>query len=241
MILYVNGDSHTAAAEAVTSCAWAQDDPLLLHLGQKPHPYNAAVSWASYLAAALGMDLINDSQSGASNHRIMRTAKQWLAKRVSPEPVLMIIQWSTWERQEWLYQGRYIQVTASGQDSVPEDLRDRYRQFVSEVDWTAVTESWHDTIWQWHQDLLRQNIAHVFFNGNNDFSKISQPRDWSGHYLSPYDPAQSFSGLLTSWGHRTVKPGSWHFGPTSHRVWSEIMLQYLLDNNMVDRDAISID
>ena len=241
MILYVNGDSHTAAAEAVVSCAWAQDDPLLFHLGKKPHPYNAAVSWATRLACAVNADLINDSQSGSSNHRIMRTSKDWLRKHRSNHAVLMIIQWSTWERQEWLHQGDYLQVTASGHDSVPQELQDRYREFVRGVDWSSVTQFWHDEIWSWHQELLSQNIAHVFFNGNNDFSMIKQRLDWKGHYFYPYDPHRSFGGLLSDWGHPTVHAQSWHFGPIGHRVWSEIMLQYLLDNNIVDRNAISLD
>ena len=44
MILYVNGDSHTAGAEAVNPYAFAEDDPNLTHLGRLPHPDNLAVS-----------------------------------------------------------------------------------------------------------------------------------------------------------------------------------------------------
>jgi hypothetical protein len=241
MILYVNGDSHTAAAEAVVSCAWAQDDPLLYHLGKRPHPYNAAVSWATRLAATLGMDLVDHSQSGSSNHRILRTSREWLRRPRAPGPILMMIQWSTWERQEWPYQGDYIQVTASGRDSVPHELQARYQQYICDVDWAEVTEFWHREIWNWHQELQAQNIAHVFFNGNNDFHAITARADWKKNYYHPYDPLRSFNGLLTDWGHPKVNAKSWHFGPTSHRVWSEIMLQYLLDNNMVSRDAISTD
>jgi len=40
MILYVNGDSHTAGAEAVNSHAFADDDPAYKHLGRLPHPDN---------------------------------------------------------------------------------------------------------------------------------------------------------------------------------------------------------
>jgi hypothetical protein len=44
MILYVNGDSHTAAAEAVNPHAFAEDDSALFYLGRAPHPENLAVS-----------------------------------------------------------------------------------------------------------------------------------------------------------------------------------------------------
>ena len=43
-MLYVNGDSHTAAAEAVNPHAFAEDDPALCYLGRSPHPANLAVS-----------------------------------------------------------------------------------------------------------------------------------------------------------------------------------------------------
>ena len=42
MILYVNGDSHTAAAEAVNPHAWAMDDGELFYMGRAPHPANLA-------------------------------------------------------------------------------------------------------------------------------------------------------------------------------------------------------
>ena len=45
MILYVNGDSHTAAAEAVNPHAFAMDDRPLFYLGRAPHPDNVSVSW----------------------------------------------------------------------------------------------------------------------------------------------------------------------------------------------------
>ena len=49
MILYVNGDSHTAAAEAVNSYSFAEDDPALFYMGRVPHPANIAISWGKLL------------------------------------------------------------------------------------------------------------------------------------------------------------------------------------------------
>ena len=47
MILYVNGDSHTAAAEAVNPHAFAMDDGQLFYMGRAPHPENFA--WSNFL------------------------------------------------------------------------------------------------------------------------------------------------------------------------------------------------
>ena len=97
MILYVNGDSHTAAAEAVNPHAFAEDDGALWNLGRVPHPDNLAVSWGKVLADKLDAEFVCDAESAASNTRIMRTTRQWLLDNPTAyKDVLVIIQWSTW-------------------------------------------------------------------------------------------------------------------------------------------------
>jgi hypothetical protein len=54
VILYVNGDSHTAAAEAVNAHAFAEDDPYGNYLGRLPHPDNLSASWGRKLADHTG-------------------------------------------------------------------------------------------------------------------------------------------------------------------------------------------
>lgn len=53
MMLYVNGGTHTMAAEAATPYTVANDDPTIPHLGKLPHPANLAVSWGKMLSIAL--------------------------------------------------------------------------------------------------------------------------------------------------------------------------------------------
>ena len=108
MILYVNGDSHTAAAEAVNPHAFAEDDPELYYLGRLPHPENLQVSWGKLLSLALNAGFQCEAESASSNVRILRTARAWLEERKnSLERKLVVIQWSTWEREEWLHDGIY--------------------------------------------------------------------------------------------------------------------------------------
>jgi hypothetical protein len=136
MILYVNGDSHTAGAEAVNSHAFAEDDPALFYLGRAPHPDNLAVTWGKTLSLALRSGFRCDAESASSNARILRTTREWLAGGGAGHPdQLVIIQWSTWEREEWLYNNTYYQVGASGMDHVPQELQEKYRNFVIETDW----------------------------------------------------------------------------------------------------------
>lgn len=234
MILYVNGDSHAAAAEAVNSHAFAEDDPALFYMGRVPHPANMAVSWARLLADTFKATLHCEAESASSNKRIIRTARNWIDRHENDwHRTLMIISWSTWERDEWLIDGTYYQINASGIDDVPESHRRQYKEFVASVDWQKVTQQAHDEIWEFHQYLDSINIPHVFFNGNNDFSKIKNRQDWGSSYISPYDPESTYSAILTQKGYQTVSPTSWHFGKDAHSFWKQFVLQYCIKHNLV--------
>jgi hypothetical protein len=234
MILYVNGDSHTAAAEAVNSHAFAEDDPALYYLGRLPHPDNLQVSWGKLLSMALNAGFQCEAESASSNARILRTTRAWLAARKnSLERKLVVIQWSTWEREEWLYDGIYYQVNGSGIDHVPAAARERYRNYVIGLDWQQKTQSAHDEIWEFHQELQAQNIPHVFFNGNNDFGSIANRRDWGLNYIGPYDPASTYHAQLQAAGIETVMPDSYHYGRDGHSWWFKYILKYLMFNKFV--------
>lgn len=234
MMLYVNGDSHTAGAEAVNPCAFAEDDPALYYLGRLPHPENLEVTWGKQLSLTLRSAFRCDAESGGGNDRIMRTTRKWLSENQRMDPnLLVIIQWSTWEREEWLHNDTYYQIGASGTDDVPMDLIDRYKKFVTEVDWREKTVEAHEKIWQFHQELAEQNIAHIFFNGNNDFSYIQDRRDWGRNYIGPYDSKLTYDAIIRSKGIDTVMPGSWHFGRDGHSAFHRYILQYIIDNQFV--------
>jgi hypothetical protein len=234
MILYVNGDSHAAAAEAVNAHAFAEDDPGLFYLGRVPHPANMAVSWARLLADTFKSTLHCDAESASSNQRILRTTRHWINRHANDwHRTLVVISWSTWEREEWLIDGRYYQVTASGIDDVPPEHHQRYKEFVSNVDWQRVTEQSHNHIWQLHQELDAKQIKHVFFNGNNHFESIQDRKEWGTSYIAPYDPKSTYSAILTAHGYQTVSPQSWHFGKDAHSFWKQFLLQYCMQNKMI--------
>ena len=135
MILYVNGDSHAAAAECVNSHAWACDDGLYWGLGQQPHPDNLRASFGCELANHLDAVLVCDAQAGGSNDRIIRTTQQWINDNPDTlEDTFMLIQWSTWEREEWFYDNTWWQVNASGIDQVPQPLQEKYRHYIVGID-----------------------------------------------------------------------------------------------------------
>jgi hypothetical protein len=231
--LYVNGDSHTAGAEAVNPHAWAQDDRELFHMGRAPHPANLAVSWGQRLATSIRASFHCGAQAGGSNARILRTTRAWLDSTPRNQDLLVIIQWSTWEREEWPINGEYYQVNASGIDEIPTDYQPQYKEFIANLDWNVKTEQAHNDVWAFHTELKDQNIPHIFFNGNNDFSQIKQQKDWGSSYISPYDSKFTFNSIIRAQGIDTVAPNSWHFGRDGHSYFHRFMLQYIIKNKLI--------
>jgi len=247
-ILYVNGDSHSAGAEAVNPHCFAEDDTLYSSLGKKPHPSNLQASYGCIVANKLGAILDCDAESAASNDRILRTSIEYLKNN---KPKLIIVGWSTWEREEWLHNGTYYQVTTSGTDTLPNELKDKYKQWV--IEYEHVTRerkllSWHDTIYKFHQDLSNLDIPHLFFNTYSDFSNIRKRQitthaiqiipneyDWNGCYVDPYDQDLTYFYWLKNSGFKTVNPNSYHFGADAHEAWAEFLYQNYIRNLLTNK------
>jgi hypothetical protein len=234
MILYVNGDSHAAAAECVNPHAWACDDSMYWGLAQQPHPDNLRASFGCELANCLNAILVCEAQAGGSNTRILRTTRDWIsANPDSLADTFVLIQWSTWEREEWFHAGTWWQVNASGLDHVPSELQEKYRHYIVGLDWESKTQQAHNDLWVFHQELKQKNIRHLFFNGNNSFDAITDRQDWDNQYLSPYNSAHTYNAIIRQNGYQAVAPDSWHFGPDAHSFWAQYVHQYLNDNKLV--------
>jgi hypothetical protein len=156
-----------------------------------------------------------------------------LRQQVSYNDLLVIIQWSTWEREEWLHDGVYYQVGASGIDHVPQALQEKYRNFVIGTDWKQKTEQAHREIWAFHQELADQGIKHIFFNGNNDFALVKDHLDWGHNYIGPYDPKQTYDAIIRAQGIDTVAPNSWHFGSDGHATFHRFILDYIIKHKFL--------
>lgn len=233
MILYVNGDSHAAGAEAVNTYSFAEDDGKYFYLGRAPHPDNLEVTWGKLLSRTLKASLHCDAESASSNTRIIRTTRDFIKQSSGYNELLLIIQWSTWEREEWFHQDTYYQVNASGIDIVPPEMQEKYRQYILGLDWQQKTQEAHKQIWEFHQELEAQGIQHIFVNGNNDFSAITDQKEWGTSYIGPYDSTKTFNSVIQAQGIDTVAPNSWHFGKDGHSFFHRFMLQYIIDNKYI--------
>jgi hypothetical protein len=209
-------------------------------LGQQPHPYNLRASFGCELANHLGAVLVCDAQAGGSNARIMRTTRQWIANNtdLSTADIFVLVQWSTWEREEWFHREQWWQVNASGTDHVPQEMQEKYKHYIVGIDWQEKTQQAHNDIWNFHLELKEKNIRHLFLNGNNHFGTITTQLDWEKNYLDPYNPNCTYDAILRQNGYQTVNPTSWHFGTDAHCFWAKYLLQYINNHNMIESDEI---
>ena len=222
MILYVNGDSHSAAGEAVNNFCFANDESQYQYLGRRPHPENLKVSYAKLLATNLGARLDIDAESASSNDRIIRTTQTYLKQQT---PNLIIIGWSTWEREEWFMDNIYWQVNAGGiGDDWPLVIQKKYIDWISTVDYKQKEHDAHEKIWQLHKDLI--DIPHLFFNSYLAFNSTNY-YDWKDNYIDPYNKDFTYCNWLSTNGFDTVNPLSYHYGAFAHQAWANFLFPYL--------------
>lgn len=221
MILYVNGDSHSAGAEAVNPYCFANDDPLYYALGKMPHPDNEKVSYGCEVANALGAVFHCDAESASGNARIIRTTREYL-KEYTPDAI--IIGWTSWEREEWIHDGVTYQASGWCSKDWPQELKDRHKEWVINIDYNQKRNEWHEKIWEFHNEL--KEIPHLFFNAFSSFSRTPIV-DWGDSYIGPYEDSLTYRNWLTNNGFQTVSPTSYHFGADAHRAWAQFLLPHL--------------
>lgn len=230
MILYVNGDSHSAGAEAVNLHCFAEDDSRYIKLGRQAHPDNLEVSYGTLLAQKINAQLICAAESASSNTRIIRTTRDFLTQNT---PDIVVIGWATWEREEWLHNNVYWQITGGGTDTVPQELQEKYKTWIIKTanSYASNELAQHESIWNFHVELEQQNIPHLFFNTYSYFGHVvlnDLPKyDWGPNYLEPYNENFTYYYWLKNQGIKTVKPESYHFGPDAHKKWAEFLLPRL--------------
>lgn len=236
MIVYVNGDSHSAGAEAVNTHCFANDDPKFRHLGREAHPDNLVASYGYKIAQHFNASLVLDAQSASSNDRIIRTTREYIADHT---PDLIIIGWATWEREEWLHNGVYYQVSGGGFDSVPEELHTQYKEWVIKKSQTYAQDELtsFEKIQQLHIELNERNIPHLFFNTYMHFGHVALNSqilyNWGNNYIDPYNQNGTYYYWLHNQGFRCVQHHtvheSYHYGADAHQAWASHIIPYAKD------------
>jgi len=223
MLLYVNGDSHSAGAELVKDYFFAEDDNRYRHYGRTPHPEAIPKTFGHHLSKKLNAGYFLDAESASSNDRILRTTQLFLGEKIR-KPRTIVIGWSSWEREEFWHTDRYYQFTASGTDSVPEELELDYKIWVAEQtnDTLRIKHIyWHNKIWDFHQELVEKNVKHLFFNAMQNFNPgWVESKDWQGSYIEPYDNNWVYINWAKQQGFLTANFFGSHYGEDAHKAWA---------------------
>ena len=200
MLLYANGDSHTASS-----------------------------SYVDVIGENFGTKVINDAIGGSSNTSIIRRTKKFLRDTT---PDLIIIGWSTWEREEWEHEGQFYNVNSSGHDILPMTLQLKYKNWVLKQTQKTLNKKsryWHTKIFKFHQEI--EHIPHVFFNCMYDFFGTRYQYPWKNCYIGPYENDLSFYHWLTASG---CKTDNWyHFKQDGHRLWADYLQKYIKENKII--------
>ena len=201
-MIYVNGDSHSAGAEIINGYCFAADDRRYVAWGSRAHPEAIPHTYGYKIAQALNQPFFLEAESASSNARILRTTQKTISETKDKSKLFVIIGWATWEREEWEYQDGYIQITASGTDSVPESMLEEYKEWVikqTSEECKRKKELWSQKIAQFSKELDDQNIKHLFFHTNE------------------------YTQYLNEQGYQTIN-GGYHFGIDAHTAWYKYLL-----------------
>jgi hypothetical protein len=209
LMMYANGDSNTYGAEVKTN-----------------------ERFSDIVARTLKYQLVNHAIPGGSNQSIIRTTMEYLQNHT---PDFVLIGWTTWEREEWLYQGKYYNINLSCYDFLHPDLRVKYKNWVSQQDCDSTDEKsvfWHAQIWKLHQLLKSKNIPHLFFNCFYNFFHISEleKKNWGSNFLGPYDNESSYYWYLNNLGFGAK---DYHFGADGHAMWADKLINYIKENELL--------
>ena len=195
-MIYVNGDSHSAGADIIPGVCFAQDDSRYLAYGRRAHPEAVVQTYGYFISQAMNQGFFCEAESGSSNDRILRTTKKFVNNTKDKNKIFLIIGWTSWEREEWKHGEDYLQVTASGTDSVPESMAEEYREWVLKQTMQELKRKelkWNQLISAFSDELTEQDIKHIFFH------------------------TQEYTEYLLKQGFATTNN---HFGEDGHRAWA---------------------
>ena len=210
MIFYVNGDSHSAGHDAG----------------------GPEFAYGRYVAEAVNAEYVCDAVAGCSNDSIIDRTLKYLE---SNTPDLIVIGWSTWERETWFWNNEPYNFTASGTDSVHPMLQKFYKEWVIDSGKLHVQRQKerdaHTKIYLLHKYLTAKNIKHLFFNCYSCFFynvRYNEPKyywgDLNRNYIDPYNSHMTYYKWLENKEFKPANPKFFHYGADAHEAWAEFLL-----------------
>ena len=227
MNIYFNGDSNTIGTE-------------LSFPETEAFPY--------VLSNLLNASFQNDALAGASNSRILRTTDQYLYKCKSAQefPDLIILGWSSMEREDWYYNSDYRSLNSFSlnMDDVLTHSPDRYNYWKENVKHNtqrrAMSRYFNNAIYNLHCELLDLKIPHLFFNALTSFSYDFNTNEddtvyefnWGKNFIDPYNQ----NACMVEWAKSNgYLPTEWlHFNKDAHTDFANLLFNYIMDNDILN-------
>lgn len=233
MILYANGDSHTAGAEINNNYCFADDDPKIQN-DKGPHPDNIKDSFGYLLAKKLNYTFVTDAVSGCSNYRILKTTKEFIKNNYNNN-FFLLIGWTSFDRVTVTIKEIEYHFSPGYMTDDP-DVKKEFKKYILSIDKNEearLSNYWHDEIYKFHCELKDNNIKHLFFNTtsffnnsyiHNDFENLVQ-HDWNNQYIGAYKKQDTYCHWLGEQGY--VRNSYYHYRADGHAAWADRLYNWL--------------
>ena len=204
MLLYANGDSHTAPE----------------------------YSYASLVAKEFGSSLINQAQGGSSNASIIRRTREYLEHSTPDFIVIGWSTWEReeWYVDNVYYNVNSSGCDVLPTRLKARYKAWVKRQNTDTL--TEKSKKTHQDIFDLHRHLQEKNIKHLFFNCMYNFvHTVHKPYNWGNQFLGPYDNNKSYYWYLKGQGMST---DNWfHYKSDGHALWAKYLINHIKENKLI--------
>ena len=174
-------------------------------------------------------------KNGASNYWIETHLDYFLADKSFPTDTLLLIGWTSFEREEWPWLYNNISVCGGPDFGMPEPMKARFNQWKEKLTgdyYRKMTQFWHDRIYDIHLDLRERGIRHLFWTTYNNFKEITNQQEWHSSFFQPYEENGCMSRYLESNGITAIEHDQWHYGPEAHKMWATALYNHAQSNSL---------
>lgn len=239
-LLYVNGCSHSCGAEISYPKSFRESNDL-------------SRSWGGRIADHYGLVHHNDAVSGQSNYGIHTTTINSvleLLDKYSPDEIIVMIGWTSFDRAEIVYNNRLYRVGPSCDlrpsfKQWPLEVREAFKNFILLNDYENGSMNSFSLIYYNTINFLKlHGIDYFFFNSiqgmvrpkvnllhqlnnnrptNSIFDQISRDKN----YFYPFDDDMTYYHHLKSRFDCFYEGRNHHFLEDAHQYWSELLINRL--------------
>lgn len=195
-------------------------------------------NFASIAMNYFNLDFECHAKYGASNDRIIRKTNNWISQQNSDDSLTVLIGWSTWEREEWSYNKKFVNVDNFSLNDIPLELTSRYNEWLriaSSAEYMDVmAKKWEQKIYNYINELYSKNIKFLMWNSYIPLEFSTSPIINSKYYIDPYNSdATMFWYLKRVKQYNTILDDPYHFDDNGHKLWADFLIKYIETNNIL--------